>query len=270
MNRIQGEEFLALEPTQERRAREIRIEPLGGDIVQVVNRWVPWGSGAMPVLATPEFDTHLLVTYCHRICNDAFREPMNLSLLLVEKGSATLVRTQLPYNHSESFSVRALLGSQDFRGVCFAWTEAPGNPWAFSVQNRRLAPIFYAFYENTQTRRKVDCVHSSPSRSNYVLERVFWVPQAEAEVFGIVCAPLDAYRYRASHLKYELGLREGNAPWRRLTKEVPFTPVVWIDLAAGFGIRWKASVPYLYSVQGPKGKGWLFIRTPEDFNLHHM
>ena len=247
----------------------VRVQSLGADIVRAVNTHVTWASGCMPVFANDDFDTHLLFTYCHRVCDDDLRAAMELMLLLVDDREAVRVDARLEYSQSRRLSVRDLVRGRSFRGVCFAWSQPEGRPQGFKVGNSRLAPIFYAFYQSDRIGR-LDCVHSSPSRSNYLRERIFWVPEDAARVTGIVCAPLDAYESRPSRLTYTFGLKEEGAEWRYVTRRVPFQPTLWVDLGELFQTRFKAATPYMYSVQGAKGKGWLMTETETDFNLHHL
>jgi hypothetical protein len=217
----------------------VHVEPLGGDIVRAVNDHVRWASGCMPVFADADFDTHVLFTYCHRVCDDSLRAPMELTLLFVDAQGATKVETTLEYSQSRRFSVRELVGRKPFRGVCFAWTQPHGHPEGFKVGNSRLAPIFYAFYQSDRIGR-LDCVHSSPSRSNYFRERIFWIPEDGATVTAIVCAPLDAYRSKPPSLTYTFGLKEEGGEWRYATRQVPFQPTLWVDLGELFGTRFRA------------------------------
>jgi hypothetical protein len=246
----------------------VRVEALGGDIVRAVNQHVNWASGSMPVLVDDDYETHLLFTYCHRLCDDTLRIPMELNLLLANERTASKITTVLEYSQSRRLSVGELLGTRDFKGVCFAWTERP-TAGGFCIGHKRLAPVFYAFYQNARTGR-LDCVHSSPSRSNYQRERIFWVPEDGARVTGIACAPLDAYESHPEKLSYTFGLKEGEGRWRHATMMVPFQPTLWIDVGDLFETRFKVGRGYTYSIEGAKGKGWLMTETSSDFNLHHL
>lgn len=248
----------------------IEVESLGGDLFQAVSRHVPRGSSCLPVVCADGFDTHLLCTYCHAICDETFREPMLFHAMVLGAGSAHLVRVRLPYQQSQCLSLKPLLNQSDLRGVCFAWTEREGHPAGFCVDHHRLAPIFYAYYQSRRIRRTLDCVHSSASRNNYARERIFWVPKDGARVTAIVCAPWDAYQHRPTRLTYTFGLKEGSAPWRYVTQAVAFVPSLWVDLGELFEVEFKTSSRYLYFVRGPKGKGWLLTQTTDDFNLHHL
>src|SRR5687768_15033025 len=136
----------------------LRVQSLGGDFVRAVNKHVDWASGCMPVFADEEYDTQLLFTYCHRVCDDALRDPMQLNLLLVDQHGVTKVETTLRYSQSRRVSVREVLGkTAAFRGVCFAWTKREGSAEGFRIGNSRLAPVFYAFYTNDRIGR-LDCV----------------------------------------------------------------------------------------------------------------
>ncbi len=249
----------------------IQVESLGRDIVGAVRRHVAEASVCIPVICTLHFDTHLLFTYCHKLCDESFREPILLKVMVVDDGSATLIRAEIPYNQSECLSLRRLLNKDDFLGVCFAWTERMEDSKGFRVGHKRLTPIFYAFYQqNSGAGQKLDLVHSSPSRSSYEKTRLFWVPQDGTQVTGIVCAPLDAYQNRASRLTYTFGIKEEGGSWRHAKKEIPFSPTLWVNLGELFDMEFKTSSTYLYSVRGPKGKGWLLLQTVDDFNLHHL
>lgn len=248
----------------------VEVQSLGGNLFKAVSQRVPLGSTCTPVVCSHEMDTHLLFTYCHRTCDETLRVPMDVKILLAGGASATLIHATLPYAHSESFSVKRLLGVNDFRGVCFAWSQRPGDSKGFRIKNRRLAPIYFAFYEDSRSGKQLDCVHCSPSRSNYGRERVFWVPEEGASITAIVCAPLDAYQSRAPRLTYTFGLREEGTPWRYAHREVSFTPSLWVNLGELLEASFKGNCAYHLSIQGPKGKGWIMTQTSQDFNLHHL
>lgn len=245
------------------------VEPMGSDILRCVKEQVSRASSCIPAICTESIDTQLLFAYCHRICDESMRETMHLKVMVVEEAFATLVRIPLSYNQSAQLSLRDLL-QRKMRGVCFAWTEKEGEPGGFRINAVRLAPIFYAFYLSSETGRTLDCLHSSPSQSSTVRERYFWVPEAGTDVTGIVCAPLDAYHRRPSHLTYTFGLKEEGKGWRHETRKIPFVPAYWVKLNDLFQTAFEPSLHYVYRIKGPKGKGWLLTQTPSDFNLHHL
>lgn len=257
-------------PTEIVQLDRIQVTPLGKDIIQAVNKHVPRASSCVPVCCTDQIDTHLLFTYCHKICDESFRDTMVLKALVVEEASSTMIQLTLPYNQSESISLKRLLKKFPLRGICFVWSEREEDPKGFRIQHRRLAPVFYTYYQGFQTGQTLDYVHSSPAMSNYERQRIFWVPQEGAQVTGIVCAPLDAYQNKVSRLTYTFGLKEEGTSWEYAVKEVPFTPTVWVNLGELFGKKFKSSSTYFYRVKGPKGKGWILIQTDHDFNLHHL
>lgn len=269
MNELEAK-VIEIDRSTESIGHSIEVQSLGGDLFQAVNQQVPFGSTCTPVVCNPQMDTHLLFTYCHWICDEGLRVPMDVKILLASGAGATLVRATLPYAHSESFSVKNLLGITDFQGVCFAWTQPQGDSKGFRVKNRRLAPIYFAFYEETKSGKKLDCVHCSPSRSNYGRERVFWVPEEGSSVTAIVCAPLDAYQSRVARLAYTFGLKAEGTPWQFAHREVSFTPSLWVNLGELFEISFKGDCAYHLSIQGPKGKGWMMTQTPHDLNIHHL
>jgi hypothetical protein len=246
------------------------VQSVRTDIVRAVNAHVREASVCTPVFSTADYDTHLLFTYCHRFFEESRHRPMVVQAMLVGAGSATLARTTLAYDESRSLSVRDVIGPSDFQGACFAWSQPEGEPGGFRVKNHRLAPIFYAFYQGRGGKRSLDCVHSSPARSNYRRERIVWVPESGARVTSIVCAPLDAYRAHAGRLHYRFGLKEGDREWRYVSQSSPFTPTMHVDLGAAFGVEFTPASAYYVSVEGPKGKGWLLIEGHHDFNLHHL
>ena len=116
------------------------------DILNSVGKQVSWASSCVPVWCAPDKDTRLLFTYCHKLCDESFRDPMILKGVVVEEGSATTFQIRLPYNHSETVSLKALLKKEEVRGACFAWTEKEGDSGGFRIKHQRLGPIFYAFY----------------------------------------------------------------------------------------------------------------------------
>ena len=248
----------------------IQVEPMGSDIQDVVKKHVSCASSCAPVFCSPFVDTHLLFTYCHKICDESFHDTMILKALVVEEASATMIQIRLPYNQSEHISLRQLSRKLNMRGVCFAWTEREGDPMGFRIKYQRLAPIFYAFYSSSETGQTLDFTHSNPVHSSYVRERHFLVPHDGTQVTAIVCAPLDAYQNKASQLPYTFGLREKGTSWRYITQEIPFAPTLWVNLGELFNMTFKVSSIYSYWVRGPKGKGWLLTQTSHDFNLHHL
>ena len=251
-------------------ANRVQVIQMGPSIQPIVRRHVIEASSCVPIFCTPHEDTHLLFTYSQKICDESFRETMVLKMMVVEETSATMIQTGLSYNQSERISMKEFLKRENVRGVCFAWGEREGDPKGFQFKHKRLTPIFHAFYVSSKTGKMLDCVHSSRCHSGTFRERHFWVPEDGTQVTGIVCAPLDAYQNKVSRLTYTFGLREGEASWKYVTQEIPFTPTRWVHLNELFGTDFKSSSIYTYSVSGPKGKGWLLTRTPYDFNFHHL
>jgi len=252
-------------------AHSIRQDGSDRDVLKAFNEHVIWGATCLPVFCNDTYDTSLFFTYCHRVVDDTLRVPMVLKLLIVGDGISRRFSLVLPYSHSECISIRDLMGSvPEFKGTCFAWSEKEGDRAGFTFADRRLAVAFFAYYTSLVTGARIDCIHASPAHSSYYRQRPLLVAERGDKVTAIVCAPVDAYRNKPAELTYTFGLQRANAARQHRKVVIPFSSTLWVDLGELFDVEFEPDVPYMYGVEGPKGKGWLLIETARDFNLHHL